>query len=311
MVSSDSMIGFPKRNMNKRKRALQKHLSLLVFYGPSLAVLLAFLIIPILLGFGYSFTDWNGVRREIHYLGLTNYARIFSQEAALMALKNTLLVCFFVTLITNVLALLLAIILDSSIRARNVFRTLFYIPSILMPLVVGFTWTYIYSARNGALNTILQPLGLISGNVAWLGDPRTVLFSVILTICWQALGYYMVIYLAGLQTIPIDLIDAAVIDGAGPIKSWLFVKLPLLAPSITICVVLATIGSLKTFDIIWAMTKGGPGHFSETLTTLIYSEAFREGKFAYSTAVSVVLTLVVLVLTLVQLQVLKRREVQL
>lgn len=298
--------------MNKRKRAaIKKNLSFLVFYGPSLAILLLFLVIPILLGFGYSLTDWNGVRREVHFLGLANYARIFSQEAALMALKNTMLVCVFVTVITNVLALLLAIILDSTVLARNVFRTLFYLPSILMPLVVGFTWTYIYSPRNGALNAVLQPLRLISGNVAWLGDPRTVLFSIIITICWQAVGYYMVIYLAGLQTIPEDIIDASTIDGAGPITSWLFVKLPLLAPSITVSVVLASIGSLKTFDIVWAMTQGGPGHFSETLTTLIYSEAFKQGKFAYSTALSVILTIIVLVLTLVQLQVLKKREVQL
>lgn len=290
---------------------LKDNLKLSLFYIPSLVILIFFLVLPILEGLLYSFTDWNGVKPVIKFIGVDNYIKIFNDKSMMIDLKNTLIFCVIVTLVTNILSLLVALAVDEVKIGRGFFRTIFYMPSILMPLVVGFVWTYIYSPKDGVLNTILASLKLGQGKTVWLGDPKIVLYAVVAAVIWQALGYYMVIYLAGLQSIPADLIEASRIDGSNLLKTFFHIKLPLLTPTITICIVLATIGGLKTFDIIWAMTQGGPGHFSETLTVRTYIEAFKNGNFSYSVAISVVLTAIVLILTLFQLKFLKKREVDL
>jgi raffinose/stachyose/melibiose transport system permease protein len=174
-------------------------------------------------------------------------------------------------------------------------------------VVVAFLWQYMYSPP-GAINRGLGAVGLHGLRQDWLGNPSLALWSIVAVIVWQFAGYSMVIFLAGLQSIPHDVIEAAAVDGAGPFKRFWYVTRPLLAPALTVNLMLSIIGGLKLFDQVWVLTNGGPGTSTETLSTLIYKDAFQFGSFAYSTALALVLTLFVAVVSGAQYHLLRRQE---
>jgi raffinose/stachyose/melibiose transport system permease protein len=177
-------------------------------------------------------------------------------------------------------------------------------------VVIAFLWKYLFSpAPDEGINALLGFFGLGFLQQDWLGDSQVALWSVGLTVVWQYAGYSMVIFLAGLQNVPGDLLDAATIDGAGPFKRFRHVVLPLIAPAMTINLMLSTIGGLKLFDQIFAITNGGPGFATEVLSTLVYKEAFVAGRFGYATAIAFVLAIIVTAVSLVQLHYLRSREV--
>ncbi len=287
----------------------KEHLALACFIAPALAVYSLFLLGPVLGSFFYSLTNWNGFYQTMDFVGLKNFVNLGSDKVFMKAIRNTLVFTLFVVVIQNALAVPLAVALDSKIRGKQLLRTLFFVPAVLSPLVVGYTWMYIYEPQDGVLNTLLRVLGLSGWEQTWLGDPQFALYSIVAMAVWQFAGYSMIIYLANLQTIPADLYEAADIDGASGWQRFRSVTFPLLAPSVTINVVLSSIGTLKAFDIIFVTTKGGPYYATETMTTLLYSTAFTKGSFGYGTAIGVVMFLFVFVISLAQILLLRRREV--
>jgi len=294
------------------KLSMQKkeYLTLLLFILPAFLVYSLFLLGPVLGSFFYSLTNWNGFYKTMDFVGLKNFINLFSDEIFTKAVRNTMIFTLVVVVLQNGLAVPLALAMDSKIRTKQVLKTLFFVPAILSPLVVGYTWMYIYEPQNGVLNTLLRLFNLSSWEQSWLGDPQFALYSIVLMAVWQYTGYSMVIYLANLQTIPEDLYEAASIDGAGSWQKFKSVTFPLLAPSVTINVVLSSIGTLKAFDIIFVTTKGGPYYATETITTLLYSTAFTKSSFGYGTAMGVIMFFIIFAISIVQILLLRRREVQ-
>jgi ABC-type sugar transport system permease subunit len=290
--------------MNRNKTAV-------FFILPSLALYLGFIILPSLTSIRLSFTNWDGLSPSYRFVGLDNYREIFSSGRFFGALWRTLYLTLIVSAGENTAALILALALDRVRWWKNFFRACFYIPVLISGIVSGFIWLTMYNWNFGVINSALRLLGLESLAVNWIGDPGIVLHSLAFTIVWKSAGYYMVIYLAGLQGIPKDCLESAVIDGANPWLSFWYITFPLLAGSITINFTLSLINGLKIFDQIVVMTNGGPGFASETITYLIYRVAFSESRQGFGTALAVVLFALIFVLNGFQSKILRKREVAL
>ncbi|WP_141504258.1 carbohydrate ABC transporter permease [Paenibacillus luteus] len=280
------------------------------FILPAFIVYTAFVIVPTLSSVYLSFTAWNGVSEKIPYIGLDNFVEIFKSPRVHNALKNTLILAVSLVLLENIVALGLAILVDQVRWFRNLFRSIFYFPVLMSGIIMGFIWMIILNYNFGVLNQLLEMTGLGFLKTDWLGNPDFALISIILSTVWKAAGYYMVIYLAGLQGIPQELNEAASIDGANRLQQFRHITFPLLAGATTVCVMLSMIGSLKVFDQIAVMTDGGPGFATETLTYIIYKVGFGELRQGFGTALALVLFILTLVISLVQIKVLRKREVQ-
>jgi len=282
-----------------------------VFLLPAIVLYTAFVIAPTLSSAYLSFTSWDGVSDKIRFIGFDNFAEIWNSERVHNALKNTLLLTVVLVVLENIVAIALAMLVDQVRWARNLFRSVFYFPVLISGIVMGFVWTIILNYNFGVLNQMLEMAGLGSLKADWLGDPKFAMLSIVLSTVWKQAGYYMIIYLAGLQGIPQDLTEAAAIDGAGRWQQFRSITFPLLAGSLTVCSVLSMISSLKIFDQIAVMTDGGPGFETETLTYIVYKVGFGELRQGFGTAMAMVLFLIILVITVIQVKVLRRREVQL
>ncbi|MGW3346399.1 carbohydrate ABC transporter permease [Nonomuraea rubra] len=277
------------------------------FVVPAISIYLFIVVVPSANGALFSFTDWNGLRADWSFVGLDNFTSVFSDRTALDALVNTLTLAAVATVVQNVAGLLLALGVNSMVKSRYVLRVIFFAPVVLTPLVAGYVWSFLLSP-NGVVNDALRAAGLGALAHDWLGDPDTALYAIVLEIVWQFSGYSMVIYLAGLQAIPAEVLEAATIDGAGPWSKFRRVVLPLLNGAVVINVMLCLIGGLKQFDQVMAMTGGGPGTATETISTAIYKSAFSLGDFPFSIALAVVMTVVIAVLAGVQFRLTQRRS---
>ncbi|MGN9783967.1 carbohydrate ABC transporter permease [Nonomuraea sp. ZG12] len=277
------------------------------FLVPAIAVYLFIVVAPSVNGALFSFTDWNGLRADWSFVGLDNFGAVFSDRAAGDALVNTLILAAVATVAQNVAGLLLALGVNSMVKSRYLLRVIFFAPVVLTPLVAGYVWSFLLSP-DGALNDALRAVGL--GGLAhdWLGDPDTALYAIVAEIVWQFSGYSMVIYLAGLQAIPAEVLEAATIDGAGAWSKFRRVVLPLLNGAVVINVMLCLIGGLKQFDQVMAMTGGGPGTSTETISTAIYKSAFSLGDFPFSIALAVVMTVIIAFLASVQFRLTQRKS---
>jgi raffinose/stachyose/melibiose transport system permease protein len=281
-----------------------------IFLLPALVIFTAFVIYPLLGSVYYSLTDWDGLSPDLHFVGLANFQQLLSDPSVLIDMRNTLVFAAGVMVLQNGIALLLALILDGLLRRLTFLRVLFLIPTMFSALAIGYTWSYIYSPVFGFLNTFLEKIGLAGWQQDWLGNPHLTLASLIFTNSWEFMGFGMVIFLAGLQAVPPELYEAANIDGTSGWQRFWQITFPLIAPAVTINIVLTMIGSLKTFDLIFVMTNGGPGNASESLALRIYTEAFTLNHFGYATAVGIVMTLFILVLSVLNLRFLRKREVE-
>jgi raffinose/stachyose/melibiose transport system permease protein len=246
--------------------------------------------------------------KAVKFIGLANYTELLTTDPGLgSAMIFTLLFTVIAVAATNVIALLLAVILDADIRGKNVLRAAFYIPNIISLIIIGYVWRFIFSRGFDSFSALTH-LGIFQ--LSWLGDPRLTFFSVVLVSVWQSIGFYMVIYIAGLQTVPREQLEAAVIDGAGSVSRFFRITLPLIMPSVTVAVFYSLSNALKTFDVIFSLTFGGPGTATTSIALDIYKTAFSDNRFGYGSAKSVLLFLLILVVTVIQLTAFKRREVQ-
>jgi raffinose/stachyose/melibiose transport system permease protein len=274
---------------------------------PALAIYAFVVLVPTVRGSFYSFTDWDGLSPVQHWVGLDNFRAILHDGAAREAIKNTVLIAVAITIVQNAVGLLLALGVNSQIKSRHILRVALFAPAVMTPVVVAFLWQYMYSPTGG-VNRAFGAAGLHGLQREWLGDPSLALWCVVAVIVWQFAGYSMVIFLAGLQSIPAEVTEAAAVDGAGPFRRFWYVTRPMLAPALTVNLMLSIIGGLKLFDQVWVLTNGGPGTSTETLSTLIYKNAFQFGEFAYSAALALVLTVFVAVVSGAQYRILRRQE---
>ncbi|MCL6602960.1 MAG: sugar ABC transporter permease [Paenibacillus sp.] len=293
----------------KKKKKWQSYA--LVFILPSFILYTLFVIIPTLGSVYYSFTSWDGVSSDVRFIGFANFVEIWNSPRVHNALKNTMLLTVSLVILENIVAIMLAMLVDKVRWFRNLFRSVFYFPVLISGIVMGFVWTIILNYNFGVVNQMLDSIGLGAYIVDWLGNPKYAMLSIILSTVWKSAGYYMIIYLAGLQGIPQELTEAASIDGANGRQQFRHITFPLLAGSVTVCMVLSMISSLKIFDQIAVMTDGGPGFETETLTYIIYKVGIGELRQGFGTAMALVLFLIILIITVFQVKVLQKREVQL
>ena len=279
------------------------------FLAPALLVYVLVIAYPMLSGVGYAFTNWNGLDPNFKWVGLSNFKRLLSDPQAVSAVKMTFFFALCLAILQNSLGLLLALALNTRLKSRGLLRLFFFMPVVLTPLIISYLWKYILSTL-GPLNQILELIGLAQWQQGWLGSPGTAMFSVLLAATWQSLGLSMVIYLAGLQSIPAELTEACRLDGANRWQVFRFITFPMLAPALTVTVINSLITSLKLFDQIYVLTGGGPGYATETLSTLIYKTAFTFAETGYGSAISVVFSALVSLVVLSTLQLLRKRELE-
>lgn len=276
-----------------------------IMFLPMLILYLVFSTWPVVEGVFYSFTDWNGLNQNFNFIGLQNYKTFFSDFAVLKPLGNTFVFAFWVTILQNVFALALALALNQKFKTKNLLRTLIFIPVVLSSLIVGYIWSYLFTEPIAMLG---GKLGIDAIKYNLLGNKATALAAGIFVSVWKGVGYTMVIYLAGLQNIDKEVKEAALVDGAKGFSHFRYITFPLIAPSFTINIVLVMEGAFKQFDLIFALTGGGPGNASELLSLTIYRESFEFYRAGYGTTMGVVLAAIIIGLSLFELIVLRRRE---
>ena len=273
---------------------------------PGVFALVAFTLVPVVAGGLYAFTDWRGLG-DANWIGLDNFRQILDDPLTRGALWHTLVLGGALVVVTNAVGLALALGLNRTLKSRNLLRAVFFLPVILSPLAVSYIWQYMLDP-SGPVNTLLSEVGLESWQRAWLGDPGWALIAVLFVLVWQQSGLTMVIYLAGLQTIPDDLVEASTVDGASSWMRFRRITLPLLRPAFIIASTLTLIFGLRVFDQILGLTGGGPVGATETLATQVWKQSFADGRFGYGAALSIVLTLIIGTLALLQLVALRSQE---
>lgn len=279
------------------------------FVLPAVLLYLLFFIYPSIQSFYYALTDWNGVYPDFNIVGMENFINLFDNLRFRAAFENTLLYAVGLTLGQSMLGLVFALLLHGGFKGQSFFRSVFFSPQIMSLLAIGYLWTFIYDPSSGSLNTILNELGLSGLAMNWLGDLNIAIWSVIAVSIWQGAGWCMIIYLANLQSVPKELYEAASIDGAGRMKQFLHVTFPLLGPAVTITIVTGMINGLKAFDLVMSMTRGGPGYVTESISTVMYDTAFNRNLFGEAQAMGIVMFIIIFIITIIQLTLLKKREV--
>jgi len=305
-LEKQSMLKKPLRS--KKERSLVMDNRLFLFVIPALLIFSAFWIWPFLKLFTFSMTDFNGFNQNYNHVGFSNYQSIFKSGILTTSIKNTLIYTALLVVVGNILALILAMALNSKIKGMGFYRSAAYIPALFSAIVIGFIWSYVYMPQSGMIPSIMNMLGLDGSNFNILGDYRNALYGITIVDIWKNIGQTMIIYLAGLQMIDDSLLESASMDGCNGFQLIRYIKLPLLAPSITINIILSVINGLKAFDYPFIMTNGGPGDSTNTLMFSIYKMAFTEQQFGKAAAFSVVSFIVIIIITALLLVVMNKKE---
>ena len=293
---------------SRRWRVSSQSRAAWLFMAPSLVVLAVFVVYPMGRALYLSLTDYD-VLNPAKWIGLDNYRELVGDEAFRNALKNTLVYAAVTTPLSVGLALALAILLNQRFPGRGLARTAIFVPVVISLAIVSFAWTFLLDPDIGWISYWLGKVGIDSGQ-GWLRDPDLAMPAVILVGIWKNVGFYMVIYLAGLQAIPQQFYEAARIDGASGWRKFRHVTWPLLANETMLVAILCAIATLQAFDHIYVMTSGGPFFRTETLVLLVYRLGFSEFRFGYAAAISWVLVGLILVLSMIQLFYFRRRAVR-
>ncbi|MFI7006469.1 carbohydrate ABC transporter permease [Streptomyces sp. NPDC050145] len=293
-----------------RRRRLRSALGRFAVFGaPGMLVYACFVLAPVLLSVGYSLTNYNPFSPPTEFTGLRNYRLLFQDEEFLQALKVTVQLTVMLVVLPNVAGLGIAVLLDRKGWFYNAWRAVFFVPVVLSSVVVSVVWTRLL-ADDGVVNQALGWVGV--DPVGWLSDPSLALYSLGVIMAWQMLGFCVVVYLAGLQSVPGELLEAASIDGAGPVTRFRHVTWPLLAPALTVNTVVLLITAFKAYDHIQVITGGGPGSgTTATLSLVILQTGFTANRQGYACAMAVVMLVIVATASTLVLRVLRRREVEL
>jgi ABC-type sugar transport system permease subunit len=273
---------------------------------PALTLFTVFFIFPVIQSLYMAFFNFNGLQVG-KFVGFDHFTRLLDDRYFLVSLKNTAIFTLLNVVIQSAIALPLAVILNGDIVFKNFFKSIFFFPAVMSVVVIGIIFQFILNPAYGVLNVFLKQVGLGFLALNWLGDMRLSLYTVIVVTCWQGIGYAMVIYLGGLQSIPSEILEAADIDGANGFNRFWFIIFPMLAPIFTVAIMISTIANVKEFGRIFVITGGGPAGSSQVLVTYLYKN-FAESNYGYGSAVSIVLFVLLMALSLLQYKVLGKRE---
>lgn len=267
--------------------------------APALAVYLLFAVYPMFDVIMMSFSSWNGLTAESSFVGFDNYEHVLTRDPVFWtAFVNTILWTTLAIVIPNLISFGLALSLNQNLPGKTQLRVVFYLPVVIATIAVATIWKWMYDPFFGLFNSLLTGWGLRGWALDWLGDKKIALWSVFVAHVWQSVGFAMVLFLAGLQSVSATLVEAARIDGAGRWRVFRHVTLPALKPTLTIVLVLSLINSLKAFDIVYGMTGGGPAQSTQMLAMWAYSQAMQLGDFGKGAAISVILLLMTLAIVI-------------
>lgn len=264
---------------------------ILLFVGPAFAFFLIFGVVPIVYNVVLSFYRTD-LMSPGTFVGIENYKNLFQDTIFIKSLTNNLLLVVGSLLAHLPLALLLANMLFHKIKGSRFYQSAYFLPSVVAGVAIGLTWTFIYNSQFGMVNAVLKLVGLANLQREWLSDEQTAMVSIIIVVMWQFVGYHMVIQLAAMRAIPEDIFEAATVDGASGWQQFTKITFPLIKPMLKIDVILIVTGSLRYFDLVFTMTRGGPNHSSEVLSTYMYFQAFRTLKFGYASTIAIVLLVI-------------------
>jgi len=283
--------------------------SLLLFFLPGTALYLGLFVYPTLTGLFYSVTDWDGLSPSYRFVGADNYVSLAGDIVFRKALGNNLKFMLAVVVLQTVVSLALALRLTRRNKRTAALRALYFLPTVISSVSVGFIWTFVYDPSLGLLNGLLERAGLGNWTQNWLGDMKLAIFSVAAAQAWAHIGQMIVLFVAGLQAIPAELLEAARLDGGTRWQVFRRVTWPLLAPAAALVVSYTTIQSFKAFDLVFTMTGGGPAYSTEILSTYIYGAAFTNGTFGLASSASVFFLLLVALMTYLQFRLLRADRV--
>jgi len=294
---------------NQLKKFFDSPVSLNLMYIPALLLFGIFIYYPVIQGIQISFTNWNGYSPHYSFVGLENYQYMFTDIRTYKVIINTLIYGLGSTLFQNILGLAYAVFLNTNLKGRGIVRTIVYFPVIVAPIIMGYVFYFIFQYDGGALNDILLALG--KERIDWLGNGPRAVWLITLVNTFQYMGVSMVIYLAGLQAIPKEYLEAAEIDGASGFYKFFHITLPLLMPAITVSIVLNIIEGLKLFDVIISMTNGGPGYASHSLSTMMSDLFFAGQNAGFASALGNLMFVIISFFGISSLRFLRRKEVDL
>jgi raffinose/stachyose/melibiose transport system permease protein len=288
------------------RRDRERKLCFALFTAPGLLLYASFFIFPVIMGFYYGMTDWNGITRRYHFIGITNFLAVFSDKRFGRALLFNIRYCIALTICIVILGIVIALLLNRKIRGITFFRAAHFLPAVLSGLTVGLIF-------NQIMYRVIPPIGRALG-IGWLSNnilssPRTAMLGILFVHVWQGVAMPTLLFLAGLQTIPDDLLEAAAIDGAGPFRRFLWVMVPFLMPVLSVVMVLTVKSGLMVFDYVKALTDGGPGGSTESISLLIFSNAFVENKYSYAIAEAILAGVLIALVSAIQIFVTNRKRV--
>lgn len=262
-----------------------------LFALPATIVYTVLLAIPILMAIGISFTKWNGIS-AMRFIGFENYTRAFRDSRLGNAVINTLIITVIVSVVEHVLGLSIALLLNKTGFRNNLFRTAYFLPYVLSMVAVGFVWKSIL-AYNGVFNSVTHSLGIGNLTINYMADRKSALAYICLVEIWKYFGYYMMLYIAGLQTVPAELYEACTVDGGNAWHKLTSVTLPMIAPTMSVSLIMSLISGLRVYDVIKVMTDGGPGYDTESVVYNIVTQGFSNNRMGYACAISVILFIVI------------------
>jgi raffinose/stachyose/melibiose transport system permease protein len=299
------------KNINKNGNALdaRKTYPNYMMFIP-LVVFIIFFLLPSTIGYVYAFTDWNPYVEKVSFVGLANFIELIKNKTLSIAFINTIIFAIVKTVVVTALGISIAVALNKKLRTTSALRTIYFFPAVLSALVVGLIFAALFDANNGLVNKILENLGLINWTQEWLGRRVPALIVINLAEIWRSLGYGIVITLAALQSIPSDYLESAKVDGSTGWQTFKWITLPLIMPAVNVNILFSLIYGLKMFDLVLILTRGGPGHDTETFGTLILSEMARD-RYAQSVTVNLVFTIFLVIVALAYQKMSKKLEADL
>jgi len=290
------------------KTVMSNKFAICLYVLPALLLILVLIYIPIVLTGYYGLMDWDGIG-AMKFIGLDNYVQLIKDKMFWTSTYHSVLLAVF-SAISLIFYLIISVILASRIKGANLLRKIYLIPMLLSSVAIAQLWLKIFDPTNGMLNKLLELFG-VENTPIWLADPNLVLVAIFVPIIWQYAGFYIIIYYAALKNVPEEVIEAAKIDGATPWQIAYRIKLPLISGVIKVTIVLAIVGSLKYFDLIYVMTGGGPNGSSEVIASYMYKEAFKTYNFGYGSAIGFALLILCLVMTwIIQKLTASREDIQ-
>lgn len=303
----EDVVALPRKTSSARR--LQDKLTIVLFLLPAIVLFSFFLVYPIFQSVYYSLFGWKGFGPAVDFIGLNNFKRILTDWIFIKAVGNGLLIVVLSLTIQLPLSLALALMVGRNLRGRAFFRTIFFMPYVLSEVITGIMWLILYNpdSKRGFINALLI---LIPGLKAqpWLGDTRTVLLAIFVVLTWKYFGFHMLLYMAGLQNIPPEIEEAALIDGVNKRQMITYITIPLIGSTIRTSVYLSVLGSLQVFALVWIMTKGGPVNASEVMSTYMYRFSFVRFQLGYGSAVAIVMLLISLVFSLAYLRLVRQAD---